>query len=82
MVEMPMIAKGPTEYRRACILLPGMTNRHGLVAGAQARARRYVAGDGGSAEFDWCAGVCGGCEGRSFGDIARRERVRRSSMSG
>ena len=30
MVEMPMIAKGTDEL----YLLPGMTNRHGLVAGA------------------------------------------------
>jgi len=30
MVEMPMIAKGADEL----YLLPGMTNRHGLVAGA------------------------------------------------
>src|SRR5580765_6985944 len=35
MVEMPMIAKGPTgEYTDELYLLPGMSNRHGLVAGA------------------------------------------------
>jgi hypothetical protein len=36
MVEMPMIAKGSDEL----YLLPGMSNRHGLVAGLRGRARR------------------------------------------
>ena len=35
MIEMPMIAKGPTgTFTDELEMLPGMTNRHGLVAGA------------------------------------------------
>ena len=70
MVEMPMIAKGAEEL----YLLPGMTKSARARGGGYWDGKDgYAAGYGGGAEFDWGAGVCGGCEGRPVGNIAGGE---------
>ena len=72
MVEMPMIAKGAEEL----YLAAGDVEPTWIGGGGDGHGKdRDAAGDGGGVELDWCAGVCGGCEGGSVGDIAGGEEL-------